>query len=228
MSFHFTNIFTGVHHRLRRSDPPHAAHGRQAELYQEYDECPHHQAAICAMVDFMDPRAMNEPQNMIFTEQGKAIVVQERYDDFKHGARCALSRVGAHNESAARRDPGYKPSGEVVPDSLLDEYATTGRAPAILSGVPVAAPPYRVIFELGNARDLQSFTLLPEIMKQAVKAHREFYIEIVHITCRGSSVQTREIIHSHNKSRGKMELFKMPGEDPGNAIGLLELELRKA
>lgn len=228
MSFHFTNPTTGVLSRLEASVPHHAAYGALADLWKSYADCPLLRAAVCAMTAFNDPRVINNPENMIFRrEEGGNVVAQEPFDDFKNGARCVLALSNAHSESARRRDTAYEPINELVPDRLLEEYAASGNVPPILRGAPIFPTPPRVIFELGCARKLQTFTSLPEVLEEVLSAHRDFRIEIKRIACRGASSLTREIKKKFNKKRRKMELFKKPGEDPGGAIGVLEVELRK-
>jgi len=139
-----------------------------------------------------------------------------------------LARSGAHRESANRKDQARAPLGELVSDSHLDCYAESGRVPtsAALVGASVYSGPRRVVFELG-AQPFLSFSTLKGVLEEALEAHREFRIEIKCIARLGNTPQTREFFRANNKKRGKMELFKAPGEDPWGAIGVLEMELRK-
>lgn len=228
-SFHFANSLTGVLSRLNAPEPPHAAYGRLAELHKKYEGCPQHQAALRAMVNFGDPHVLAAPRSFIFTETEEGVVAEKPYNDFRDGARIVLARAGAHLESANRKDKAYKSPDELVPDSLLDEYAVSGRVPANapLVGAPLVPSPPRVVVNLGDAQQLRNFTRWADVLKEFLQAHREFRIEIKCIERWGDTAQTRNFHGKHNKKRGKMELFKAPGEDPGGAIGVLELELRK-
>lgn len=229
LSFHFANPVAGVLSRLNAPEPFHASYGRLAELHKAYEGCPLHQAALRAMVNFGDPHVLAAPKNFIFTETEGGIVTHEPYNDFRDGARIVLARARAHLESANRKNKAYKPPNELVPDSLLDEYAVSGRVPANapLVGAPLVPSPPRVVINLGDAQQLPQFTRWADVLEQTLQAHREYRIEIKRIELRGDTAQTRNFYGKHNKKRGKMELFKAPGDDPGGAIGVLELMLRK-
>lgn len=228
-SFHFVNPLVGVLSRLKASEPPRAVYGRLAELHKAYEGCPLHQAALRAMVNFGDPYVLAAPRSFIFTKTEGGVVAHKPYNDFRDGARIVLARAGAHLESANRKDKAYKPPDELVSDSLLDEYAVSGRVPrnAPLVGASLVPPPPQVVINLGDAQQLRNFTRWADVLEEALRAHRAFRIEIQCIERWGDTAQTRNFYGKHNKKRGKMELFKVPGEDPGGAIGVLELMLRK-